>query len=163
MQLREQLLAAELGERFADGESAVDAALIDWKIEPTSNHRWALEHVMMRRPRQGPDARWRQVMRRSTQEGLYHWLNKATRLAASDLSRPGRKCPTERIQPGSDRELELLALMERAGLSDRQREITLAVAHGEPIVAVAERIGIKATTARGHFHRAKGRMRKLAV
>jgi DNA-binding CsgD family transcriptional regulator len=161
MQLREQLFAAELGERLGDEDGeAVDAALIDWRIDPTSDHRWALEHVMTRRPRLGPIARWRQVMRDSSQEGFYRWVHKSVRGAARDQHRPGRRRPAGLRQRGAAPEIELLALIDRAGLSNRETEITLAVARGESIADAARRMGIAGSTARVLFYRAKLKFRR---
>jgi RNA polymerase sigma factor (sigma-70 family) len=161
-QLREQLYASEMRLTFSDSSSAsTDRALIDWGLETTTANAEALEHVLTRPQRAGPEARWRSVMRQSTQNGFYRWLRESVKGSVRDLGRPERKNRKRDQQiPLDDTDsAEILALLDDTGLPKRQQEVLLAVVAGETVADAARRLGIKPSTARQHLHRARKKLK----
>lgn len=154
--LHEQGFASEMGQRFSDPTGArIDSALRDWQVwAPGHEHREALRHVLTRRPRRGPESRWREVLRTSKPEGLYHWIHKAVRLNVKDR---GREAPRPVLPQAA-----VLALVAHDKLSRREREILRARLLGEPIAERARRLGISPSTARTLLQRASRKLRSGA-
>jgi DNA-binding CsgD family transcriptional regulator len=160
--LRERLFASDMSQRLDDSSgAAADSALMDFQIEPSAALRDGLRNVLTRPPRSGPEARWIQVMRQSSQDGFYRWLRGSVHANARDARRAGRR--VRRPNRGTDSSAEsaqILALAERARLTDRQTALALAVADGERLAAAARRLGISPATARQHWYRAKLKLKK---
>jgi DNA-directed RNA polymerase specialized sigma24 family protein len=108
-------------------------------------------------------------MRVSSQMGFYRWLHQSVRGAARDLRRPERKTRVTAVQSANDEcedtqpSAEILTLLDRAELTERQAAVVLAHVVGrEPLAAVARRLGMCPSTARNHFHRAKKKLAAIA-
>jgi len=179
--LTEQLLAAEMGERFADESGvAVNSVLRDWQIHSLDlEHRAALMQLLIRKPRgRGAQQRWRELVRQEGPEGIVRWLHKAIRGIVLDRHRrvPWKamqmesveRTPARAIAPSeggeasgayagienSKRAAEILALIDAAALSPTLQEVAIAaLLLRENPAETARRLGVRPGTIRVRRHR----------